>query len=423
MLWIAILSMVLLLGGVPIAMALGLGGTLGVWLAGIPLQVIITRFFAGVDSFVFLAMPFYILAAEIMNRSGITTRLIHLSSIFTGRFPGGTAYTNVGTSVLFAGVSGSAVADASALGRFFMKVMPKEGYTKEYSAAVTAASSIIGPIIPPSGLAIIMAAVTGLSVVDLFVAGVVPGVLFGLACALVIFIKSVRSGLPKSIVTVNRQDLPKLLLEGTAVMLLPFIIVGGMVTGAFTATEGGGIAVFVAALLGLFLFRSITWADLWDALVVSARGSATIYLLVAATSILSYSLNLLGIGGVVTAAAPYFEGSPLLFLVGVMALMLFLGLFLDIGAALLIFVPLVMPTILQLGIDPIQASMVIILSLAIGLITPPVGVVLFILMKIGNIRLTPLMRELMPFIYAEIGIILLLILFPSLSTWLPNQLR
>ena len=423
MLWIAILSMVLLLGGVPIAMALGLGGTLGVWLAGIPLQVIITRFFAGVDSFVFLAMPFYILAAEIMNRSGITTRLIHLSSIFTGRFPGGTAYTNVGTSVLFAGVSGSAVADASALGRFFMKVMPKEGYTKEYSAAVTAASSIIGPIIPPSGLAIIMAAVTGLSVVDLFVAGVVPGVLFGLACALVIFIKSVRSGLPKSIVTVNRQDLPKLLLEGTAVMLLPFIIVGGMVTGAFTATEGGGIAVFVAALLGLFLFRSITWADLWDALVVSARGSATIYLLVAAASILSYSLNLLGIGGVVTAAAPYFEGSPLLFLVGVMALMLFLGLFLDIGAALLIFVPLVMPTILQLGIDPIQASMVIILSLAIGLITPPVGVVLFILMKIGNIRLTPLMRELMPFIYAEIGIILLLILFPSLSTWLPNQLR
>lgn len=423
MFWVAIFSMALLLGGVPIAMALGLGGTLGVWLAGIPLQVIITRFFSGVDSFIFLAMPFYILAAEIMNRSGITTRLIHLSSIFTGRLPGGTAYTNVGTSVLFAGVSGSAVADASALGRFFMSVMPKEGYTKEYSAAVTAASSIIGPIIPPSGLAIIMAAVTGLSVVDLFVAGVIPGILFGVACGLVIFIKSFRHGLPKSIVTVKREDLPKLLVEGTAVMLLPFIIVGGMVTGAFTATEGGGIAVFVAAVLGLFLFRSITLVDLWDALIVSARGSATIYLLVAAASILSYALNLLGIGGVVTAAAPYFEGSPMLFLVGVMVLMLFLGMFLDIGAALLIFVPLIMPTIVQLGIDPIQASMVIILTLAMGLITPPVGVVLFILMKIGNIRMTPLMRELLPFICAEIGIVLLLILFPALSTWLPNLLR
>lgn len=423
MAWVALLSMALLLGGVPIAMALGLGGTLGVWLAGIPLQVIVTRFFSGVDSFIFLAMPFYILAAEIMNRSGITTRLIYLSSIFTGRLPGGTAYTNVGTSVLFAGISGSAVADASALGRFFMTVMPKEGYTKEYSAAVTAASSIIGPIIPPSGLAIIMAAVTGLSVVDLFVAGVVPGVLFGVACAVVIFLKSIRSGLPTSIVKVKREELPKLLLEGTAVMLLPFIIVGGMVTGAFTATEGGGIAVFVASVLGLFLFRSMKLADLWGALIVSARASATIYLLVATASILSYALNLLGIGGMVTAAAPYFEGNPMLFLVGVMILMLILGLFLDIGAALLIFVPLVMPTVLQLGIDPIQASMVIILSLAMGLITPPVGVVLFILMKIGNIRMTPLMRELMPFIFAEICIILLLISFPSLSTWLPDLLR
>jgi tripartite ATP-independent transporter DctM subunit len=423
MIWVALMSMVLLLGGVPIAMALGLGGTLGVWLTGIPLQVIVTRFFSGVDSFVFLAMPFYILAAEIMNRSGITTRLIYLSSIFTGRLPGGTAYTNVGTSVLFAGISGSAVADASALGRFFMTVMPKEGYTKEYSAAVTAASSIIGPIIPPSGLAIIMAAVSGLSVVDLFVAGVVPGLLFGVACCVVILLKSIRSGLPTSIVKVKRDELPKLLLEGTAVMLLPFIIVGGMVTGAFTATEGGGIAVFVATMLGLFMFRSINLADIWGALIVSARASATIYLLVAAASILSYALNLLGIGAMVTAAAPYFEGSPVLFLVGIMVLMLILGLFLDIGAALLIFVPLVMPTVIQLGIDPIQAAMVIILSLAMGLITPPVGVVLFILMKIGNIRLTPLMRELFPFIIAEICIILLLIFFPSLSTWLPDLLR
>jgi tripartite ATP-independent transporter DctM subunit len=423
MIWVALLSMVLLLGGVPIAMALGLGGTLGVWLTGIPLPVIVTRFFSGVDSFIFLAMPFYILAAEIMNRSGITTRLIYLSSIFTGRLPGGTAYTNVGTSVLFAGISGSAVADASALGRFFMNVMPREGYTKEYSAAVTAASSIIGPIIPPSGLAIIMAAVTGLSVVDLFVAGVVPGILFGVACCLVILFKSLRSGLPTSIVTVKRDELPRLLVEGAAVMLLPFIIVGGMVTGAFTATEGGGIAVFVATILGLFLFRSINTADLWAALKASARASATIYLLVAAASVLSYALNLLGIGSLVTAAAPYFEGNPMLFLAGVMILMLILGLFLDIGAALIIFVPLVMPTILQLGIDPIQASMVIILSLAMGLITPPVGVVLFILMKIGNIRMTPLMRELLPFLFAEICIILLLILFPALSTWLPELVR
>nr|WP_197570688.1 TRAP transporter large permease subunit [Pseudorhizobium banfieldiae]CAD6617435.1 TRAP transporter large permease [arsenite-oxidising bacterium NT-25] len=169
-----------------------------------------------------------------------------------------------------------------------------------------------------------------------------------------------------------------------------------MVTGAFTATQGGGIVVFVAVVLGLFMFRTISFSDLWGALIVSARASATVYLLVAAASVLSYALNLLGIGAMVTAAAPFFQGNPMLFLVGVMILMLVLGMFLDIGAALLIFVPLVMLTVMQLGIDPIQAAMVIILSLAMGLISPPVGVVLFILMKIGNIRLTPLMRELVP---------------------------
>ncbi len=423
MVWVASLSLALMLAGIPIALALGLGGTLGVWLAGIPLPVIITRFFAGVDSFIFLAMPFYILAAEIMNRSGITIRLIQLTSLLVGRLPGGTAYTNVAASVLFAGISGSAVADASALGRFFMNVMPKEGYSKEYSAAVTASSSIIGPIIPPSGLAIIMAAVTGLSIVDLFIAGVIPGLLFGLACITMIALRGIRVGLPRSIVIVKRENILRLLIEGVVVACLPIIIVGGMVTGAFTATEGGGIAVFIAVALGLFAFRSLSLSSLWGAIVVSARATATVYLLVASASILSYALNLLGIASLVTIAAPYFEGNPTLFLAGVMFLMLFLGMFLDIGAALLIFVPLLMPTVIKLGIDPIQAAMVVILSLAIGLISPPVGVVLFILMKIGDVKLAPFMRELLPFLIAEIGVILLLVAWPGLSTWLPSVLR
>ena len=422
MIWVAVLSLGLLLSGVPIAFALGLGGTLGVWLFGIPLPVIITRFFSGVDSFVFIAMPFYILAAEIMNRSDITVRLIRISSLLMGRFPGGTAYTNTGASVLFAGISGSAVADASALGRFFMNAMPKEGYTKEYSAAVTAATAIIGPIIPPSGLAIIMAAVTGLSIVDLFVAGIIPGLMMGGACIVMIWIRSMTSGLPQSRIVVERSQIPRLVIEGVLVGILPVVIVGGMVVGAFTATEGGGIAVFVAAVLGVLVFRSISLKDLWASLIVAARVTATVYLLVAAASILSYALNLLGISSLVTSLAPYFEGTPTLFLVGVMLLMLVLGMFLDIGAALIIFVPLLMPTITHLGIDPIQAAMVIILTLAIGLITPPVGVVLFILMKIGDVPMMPFIRELLPFLAAELCAVLLLIFFPSLSTWLPHVL-
>jgi TRAP-type transport system large permease protein len=422
MISVALLCFGMLALGVPIAFALGLGGTFGIWLAGIPIPVIITRFFGGVDSFIFLAMPFYILAAEIMNRSGITERLIRVTSLVTGHVAGGTAYANVGASVLFAGISGSAVADASALGRFFMNVMPAEGYSRPYSAAVTAASSIIGPIIPPSGLAIIMAAVTGLSIVDLFVAGIIPGLMLGLACLVVVLVTALTTGLPKSAIRIERQQIPRLIRDGILVGSLPVIIVGGMVVGAFTATEGGGIAVFVASVLGLVVFRSLSVRALWGALIVSARVTATVYLLVASAAILSYALNLLGIASVVTSIGPYFEATPTLFLLGVVLLMLVLGMFLDIGAALIIFVPLLMPTIVQLGIDPVQAAMVIMLTLAMGLITPPFGVVLFILMKIGDVKLGAFLRSLAPFLIAELGAILLLVFFPSLTTWLPEVL-
>jgi TRAP-type transport system large permease protein len=423
MIWIAILTLALLLLGVPIAFVLGLGGTLGVWLAGIPERVIITRFFSGVDSFVFLAVPFYILAAELMNRSGITVRLIRLVAVIIGRLRGGTAFANIGTSILFAGISGSAVADAAGLGKVFMEAMPKEGYKREYAAAVTVSSSIVGPIIPPSGLAIIMAAVTGLSVVDLFLAGVVPGILMGGACAVIVAYDAIRGRLPKSTIRVSRAEIPMLLLEGLIVGLLPVVIVGGMVIGAFTATEGGGIAVAAAFILGFFVLRELTLAATWDALISAARISASIYLLVAAAAILSYALNLLGIAGWVTSATIVFADQPWLFLLGVFLLMLILGTFLDIGAAIVIFVPLLMPAVLTLGIDPVHMAMVVMLTLAIGLITPPVGVVLFVMMRIGNVRMAPLVMATLPFLIAQLVAIILITLIPGISTWLPSVLR
>ncbi|WP_136068674.1 TRAP transporter large permease [Modicisalibacter radicis] len=423
MLIVAILGLGLILIGVPIAFALGVGGMAGIWLTGLPLQVSITRFFAGVDSFVFLAVPFYILAAEIMNRSGITTRLIRLASFFTGRFHGGTAYANVGSSVLFAGISGSAVADTSALGKFFINEMPREGYSKEYTGAVTVASAIIGPIIPPSGLAIIMAAVTGISVIDLFVAGVVPGLLIGGACLAIIFLHGRHGGLPKPKVEIAKKEIPLLVVEALLVALLPIVIVGGMIVGAFTATEGGGIAVAIASILGVFVFKELNLAGFWAAVSSAARMSASIYLLVACAAILSYALNLLGISNLVSSMAPMFESQPWLFLLSVMLLMLVLGMFLDIGAAIVIFAPLLMPLGDTLGIDPIQTSIIIILTLAVGLITPPVGVVLFIMMRIGEMKMLPLLKQLFPFLIAELLAILLLVFFPALSTWLPEFFR
>ncbi|QBX34294.1 TRAP transporter large permease [Paracoccus liaowanqingii] len=424
MIWVGALGLGLLFIGVPVAFALGLAGMLGVWMTGIPLSVTATRLFTGVDSFVFLAVPFYILAAEIMSQGGITARLISIASVATGWLRGGTAFANIGTSVMFAGISGSAVADAAALGRVFTEEMPKEGYTREYSAAVTAASSIIGPIIPPSGLAIIMAAVTGLSVIDLFLAGIGPGLLMAAACAAVVAVGALRGRLPRPRRRAPSGDSAlKMVVEALAVITLPVIIVGGMIAGIYTATEGGGIAVVYAIFLSVVVFRAMTLHGLWLAFLRAARTSASIYLLVAAATILSYALNLLGIADWVAGAAGIFQDSPILFLFAVALLMLVLGTFLDIGAAILIFAPLLMPVVRELGIDPLQAAMVIMLTLAMGLVTPPVGVVLFVVMRVGRIGLIPLMRALVPFLLAQLIAIAIICLVPGISSYLPSLLN
>lgn len=424
MIQVAIAGLGLLLIGVPVAFALGLAGMLGVWLFGIPMNVVVTRLFTGVDSFIFLAVPFYILAAEIMSQGGITARLISIASAATSWLRGGTAFANIGASVMFAGISGSAVADSAALGRVFIEEMPKEGYTKNYAAAVTVASSIIGPIIPPSGLAIIMAAVSGISVIDLFLAGVLPGLLLGGACAAVVAIGAIRGQLPRPRkLNLGDANVVRMVIEGLAVMTLPFVIVGGMVVGAYTATEGGGIAVAYATFLAVVVFRALDLKGLWRAFLRAARISATIYLLVAAATILSYALNLLGISSWVGEAARLFEGQPVLFLFAIALLMLILGTFLDIGAAILIFVPILMPAVYELGIDPLQASMVVMLTLAIGLITPPVGVVLYVVMRVGKVQMLPLLKALMPFLIAELCAVALLCLVPEFSNWLPSLLN
>ncbi len=421
---VAILGIGLLLVGVPVAFALGLAGMLGVWMSGLPLSVTATRLFTGVDSFVFLAVPFYILAAEIMSAGGITTRLIKIGSTLTSWLRGGTAFANIGTSVMFAGISGSAVADAAALGRVFIDEMPKEGYTREYSAAVTAASSIIGPIIPPSGLAILMAAVTGLSVIDLFLAGILPGLLLAGACAAVVAIDALRGRLPKPRrASFSKDGVGRMIFETVAVLTLPAIIIGGMLAGIYTATEGGGIAVAYAIFLSMVVFRVMTLRGLWIAFLRAARTSASIYLLVAAATILSYALNILGISSLVSAMTSVFADSPVLFLFAVAGLMLVLGTFLDIGAAILIFAPLIMPVVNGLGIDPLQACMIIMLTLAMGLLTPPVGVVLFVVMRVGGIGMLPLIRALAPFLLAQLAAIALLCLVPEISSFLPKLLN
>jgi TRAP-type transport system large permease protein len=419
---LAIAFAVLILIGVPIAFALGLAGVVGMLAMNLNLITVPTRMFTGIDSFVLLAAPFYILAGDLMNRGGITDRLIRLAQIIIGRIRGGTAYANVLASIFFAGISGTAIADTAALGQIFIKGMPKEGYTKEFAAAVTVASSVIGPIIPPSVIMVIFAAVSQVSLIQLFVAGIVPGLLLGAACAVVIFLYARAGHLPVSSVRVERKEVPRLAGDGALVLTLPLLIVGGTLSGAFTATEAGGVAVVYAAFLSWLVFRHLDLAALWEALKESARTTATLFLLIAAATVVSYVLTIGGIANYVQGLGLFFEGQPVLFMLIVMAALLVVGCFLDPGAAIVLFVPLLMPVARAMGIDELQFSMVVILTLTLGLITPPVGVCLFVACRIGDIPVWRLVRAVAPFLLAEVVVVVLLVFFPVLSSGLPGLL-
>jgi tripartite ATP-independent transporter DctM subunit len=423
MIAMAIAFVVMLVIGVPIVFALGIAGAIGLWALDLDLITVPTRLFTGMDNFVLLAAPFYIFAGEIMNRGGITTRLIRLAGLITRGAPGGTAYANVSSSVLFAGISGAAVADTAALGQVFIKGMPEEGYDKNYAAAVTIASSIIGPIIPPSVIMIIYAAVTRLSVIDLFIAGVIPGLMLAGAMWIVIWFQARGGRLPRSSQSVKKGEVGILVRDGLLVMGLPALIVGGTLMGVFTATEAGGVAVVYALIISWFVFKSMDLADLWDALKRSARITATIYLIIAAATVVSYVLTVGGIGIWVQDFARLFTGNPTFFLMALAGALLVVGTFLEPGAAIVLIVPMLMPVTMTMDIDPMQFAMVVILTLTLGLITPPVGVCLFVACRIAESSIMKIMRAVLPFLLVEIGVVFLLVLVPELSSFLPTVLR
>ncbi|QUX94019.1 TRAP transporter large permease [Marinomonas sp. CT5] len=410
----------LVLIGAPIAIALGLTGAVSTWFSGIPMVLIPTRFFSSLDNFSLLAAPFYIFAGELMNRGGITETLITAAAKVTRAIRGGAAYANILASVFFAGISGTAIADTAALGKIFINGMPKQGYSREFSAAVTVASSMIGPIIPPSVIMIVYASVAQVSIIKLFVAGIVPGLLLGLACAVVVFITGVTKGLPKGEIKVVEKTGGKLAFESLLVFSIPLFIVFGTLSGAFTATEAGGVACVYAMLLGTFLLKTLNGRSIFDALKHSMRTTSVLYLVIAGASVLSYTLTVTGAIGEIRGLTSFFANDPTTFLLFILGVLLIAGFFLEPGVQVLLLAPIFLPISRALGIDEMQFAMVFLLSGTISLITPPVGICLFVAAQIGQIPIGRMFIAVLPFLVAQIIAIGLLIFWPSLSTFLPN---
>ncbi|WID95110.1 TRAP transporter large permease [Bosea vestrisii] len=413
-----------LISGAPIAIALGLAGLAGRVELGIPLRSLSGAMFAGMDSFILLAAPFYLLAGDLMHKAGVTGRLIDLASIVTRAVRGGTAYAVVLGALLFSGISGAAVADAAVLGQLFGRRMPAEGYGREYTAALIASASLLGPIIPPSIIMVIYGLMANVPVIDLFLGGVLPGIVLALALCFVIGLHSVRgAGLPRPQSTAHGRSIGQTLLDTLLVLLLPIALFRGAIAGVFTVTEAGGVAVAYALLLGFVIYRTLDLKEFYASLVTTARLSASIYIILGASNILAQVMAIGGLAGFIADVVALFIGSSLLFLFVAVVLLLVVGLALEPGPAIVLLVPIFQPIVTQLGIDPLHFGIVMIFALTVGLVTPPVGLCVFVVAQLLQVPSGRVIASMTPFFLAVLVALAVVMLVPGLSTWLPIALK
>lgn len=373
------------------------------------------------NSFVLLAVPLFIIAANIMNASAVTDRLLDFCIAIVGRFRGGLAQVNVVASLIFSGMSGSAIADAAGMGKIIIQMMVKEDrYPRGFAAAITAASSVIGPIIPPSIPMIMYALVSDTSIGYLFLGGILPGlVLAGFLIVFNILIAQKRK-FPKD-EKVELRDIPRVTFRAFPALMLPVILLTGIYGGATTPTEAAAVAAFYALILAVFFYRTLTWAGFYQAFLEATRSTSVIGLIIASALILNYMVASENIPNLVAGWLGSLNTSPTMFMIALMVLFLLLGCLLDATTLILIAVPLFLPTATALGIDLIYFGVVITLNIMIGLITPPYGVVLFVISNIAEIPLGEIIREVWPFVLLLLAALLLLVLVPDIILYLPIQ--
>ncbi len=421
--WLMIPAIVLLVSRMPIAFTLGISSLVFFAAGGkFGFDVIPQRFFSSIDMFVLLAIPFFILAGELMNKTGITDGLVKFTKVVVGRMHGGLAQVNIVASIFFAGLTGAGVADTSALGSILIPAMEKEGFEPEYAAAVTAASSVIGPIIPPSIIMVVFSSVMGLSVGSMFAAGFVPGLLVAISLMIITYFIAKKKHHPHRTEKVTFGEFVSATKEAVYALLMPIIMIVGIFSGFFTATEAAAICVMYALLVGFVIKRTLTFKDLMDALIRSAVTSSIVLMIIGMGNVFGWAMAIERIPQSLAKLILSFHFNKYTFLFVINLFLLFMGMVMETGVNAILLGPILMPIATSLGIHPLHFALIMIVNLNIGLATPPLGVCLFVACPIAKVSLEQIAKAIFPFLIMEFVALMVMTYIPELVLIVPRML-
>ena len=409
--------------GLPIGHAMIGGSILYLLLAGQDMGIAAEQLLNGLyNSWVLLAVPLFLFSAELMNVGSMSDRLLRFCDALVGRFRGGLGHINIVQSIIFAGMSGSAIADLAGTGRVMIDMMAKGGrYTRSYAAAITAASAVIGPIIPPSIPMVLFALVSDASIGYLFMGGIIPGLLMAISQMVINSIMAHRRGFPVE-QPIPLREWPRITVEAFPALMMPVILLGGIYSGFTTPTEAAAIAAAYAFAVSAILYRSVTMREAYASLLTSARSTASIGMLIAGALVFNYVITVENIPATVRVILEGFQLTPTMFWILVNVILLVLGCLLEGSTILLVIVPIMIPTAKALGIDMVHFGVVVVFNVMIGLVTPPYGLLLFIVSNISGVPLRPVIRDTMPFVYAMIVALIIITFVPQTVLWLPQLL-
>lgn len=415
-----ILFVLLLLAGAPVAVSLGLGSVLSLWWFDMPLAVMAQRIVNSLDSTTLLAVPMFILAAALFNVTGLTTQLFDFIRMIIGRIRGGLGYVTVLTHLVFSGVSGAALADIGALGRIQIDMMREQGYKDHFSAGICMAAATLGPIFPPSIPLVIFAMAAEISPVKVLIAGIIPSIIIAAFLMGMVWWVGRRSNLPRDTISVTRQEFMQRLWFAMPALLAPVVLIGGILLGIFGETEAAAVTVVYALVVGLFFYRALTWQGLMDALRETVRSTAGVMFIVGAAALFAWVLTIDQVPTKAADAFLAFSHNPWVLLVIVNLLLLVVGMVMETIAAILILTPIIVPALSAAGVDPAHLGVVVVLNLMIGLLTPPVGMSLYMVSSVSGMSVEHVIRAAIPWIVCLLLSLAAVTFLPAASTWLPN---